>query len=56
MHRLGTAYTEYFNIRQERSGRLFESVFKAVLIESEEQLIHLSRYQLEELEGFPNGR
>lgn len=44
MHRLGTAYTEYFNIRQERSGRLFESTFKAVPVESEEQLIHLTRY------------
>lgn len=45
MHRLGTAYTGYFNIRQERSGRLFESSFKAVRVESEEQLIHLTRYQ-----------
>lgn len=45
MHRIGTAYTKYFNILQDRSGRLFESTFKAVLVESEEQLIHLSRYQ-----------
>ena len=45
MHRLGTAYTEYFNIRQERSGILFEGVFKAVLVKSEEQLLHLTRYQ-----------
>ena len=45
MHRLGTSYTNYFNIRQERSGRLFESTFKAVLVESEEQLLHLTRYQ-----------
>lgn len=45
MHRIGTAYTGYFNIRQERSGILFESVFKAVLVESEEQLLHLTRYQ-----------
>jgi putative transposase len=45
MHRLGTSYTNYFNIRQERSGRLFETSFKAVRVESEEQLLHLSRYQ-----------
>ena len=45
MHRLGTSYTNYFNIRQERSGILFEGVFKAVLVESEEQLLHLTRYQ-----------
>lgn len=45
MHRISTAYTGYFNIRQERSGVLFENVFKAVLVESEEQLLHLTRYQ-----------
>lgn len=45
MHRVGTAYAMYFNTRQDRSGRLFESSFKAVLVEFEEQLIHLSRYQ-----------
>ena len=45
MHRIGTAYTRYFNIRQNRSGRLFEGSFKAVRIDSDEQLIHLSRYQ-----------
>jgi len=44
MHRIGTAYTKYFNILQDRSGRLFENTFKAVLVESEEQLIHLTRY------------
>lgn len=44
MHRIGTAYTKYFNILQDRSGRLFENTFKAVLVESEEQLVHLSRY------------
>lgn len=45
MHRIGTAYTGYFNIRQERSGRLYETIFRAVMVESEEQLLHLSRYQ-----------
>lgn len=38
------AYTKYFNTKNQRSGPLLEGVFKAVLVESEEQLIHLSRY------------
>lgn len=45
MHRIGTAYTNYFNIYQERTGRLFETTFKAVPVESKEQLLHLTRYQ-----------
>lgn len=44
VHKIATGYTRYFNIRNERSGRLFETTYKAKLIESEEQLIHLSRY------------
>lgn len=38
------AYTKYFNTKYERTGRLFQGVFKAVYVESEEQLIHLTRY------------
>jgi len=64
MHRIGIAYTTYFNIRNERSGRLFETTYKAVLVESDEQLLHLTRYQhinprslglktLKELVGYP---
>lgn len=45
MHRIGISYTGYFNIREDRSGRLFESTFKAVRVESDEQLRHLTRYQ-----------
>jgi len=45
MHRIGTGFTNYFNIRQDRSGRLFESSFKAVMVDSDEQLLHLTRYQ-----------
>lgn len=44
LHRLGTSYTKYFNKKHNRTGRLFEYVFKAVRINSDEQLIHLSRY------------
>lgn len=42
--KLGTSYVMYFNIKYERTGRLFESQYKSVLIETDEQLIHLSRY------------
>ncbi|MCG2686418.1 transposase [Candidatus Parcubacteria bacterium] len=44
MHRLGTGYTNYFNLRHERSGTLFEGRFKYVRVESEIQLIYLSGY------------
>ena len=38
------SYTRYFNIKHSRPGSLFQGPFKAVCVESEEQLIHLSRY------------
>lgn len=44
MHQLNTSYTKYFNLNHKRTGRLFEYTFKAVHIESEEQLLHISRY------------
>lgn len=44
MHRLNTSYTKYFNINHKRTGRLFEYTFKAVQIDTDEQLIHVSRY------------
>lgn len=44
MHRLGTSYTNFFNTKYQRSGSLFQGTFKAVLVETEEQLAHLSRY------------
>ena len=58
------AYVKYFNTKYKRSGPLFENAFKAVYVENEEQLIHLSRYihinpvvssmiKKEELEFYP---
>lgn len=44
MSRLLTNYVMYFNKRYKRVGRLFQSVYKAVLIDSDVQLLHLSRY------------
>ncbi len=44
MHNLNTSYTMVFNKQNKRTGRLFESTFKANLITSDEQLIHVSRY------------
>jgi putative transposase len=44
LHRLGTSYTKYFNIKNKRTGSLFQGTFKAVHIESNEQLLHTSVY------------
>ncbi|MEO5645868.1 MAG: transposase [Candidatus Paceibacterota bacterium] len=44
MHKLSTGYTNYFNERYERNGSLFQGPYKAVHIESNEQLLHASVY------------
>jgi len=44
MRSLSTRYAYYFNKRHQRTGPLFQSRYKAVLIDSEEYLLHLSRY------------
>lgn len=38
------SYVKYWNIKYAHQGPLFEGIFKAVYIETDEQLLHLSRY------------
>lgn len=42
--KLSNSYTKYYNIKYRRVGPLLQGEFKAVLIESDEQLLHVSRY------------
>lgn len=44
MGKLSNSYTKYFNIKNKRIGPLLQGEFQAVHVESNEQLIHLSRY------------
>ena len=44
MRSLGTRYTMYFNKKYKRVGSLCQGVYKAVLIDTDIQLLHLSRY------------
>lgn len=44
MRSLGTRYVMYFNKRYDRVGHLFQGIYKAALVDSDEQLVHLSRY------------
>lgn len=41
---LSNSYTRYFNTKHERLGPIFEGMFKAVRIENDRQLVHVSRY------------
>lgn len=38
------SYSNYFNLKNHRTGSVFQSMFKAVRVESDEQLGHVSRY------------
>lgn len=65
MSNLTNSYTRYSNTKNERVGPLFQGKFKAVMIETDEQLLHVSRYihlnphtayvvkTLKELETYP---
>lgn len=44
LNAIGTRYAGYFNRKYKRVGPLFQGVYKAVPINSDEQLLHVSRY------------
>lgn len=44
MRRFIHSYTKYRNVKYSKQGPVFQGMFKAVLVESDEQLLHLSRY------------
>src|SRR3989344_1819754 len=44
MQKLGTSYTNYFNLKNNRVGPLFQGRFKAILVQKDEHLRHLYNY------------
>ena len=44
MHYLNMSYATYFNSRRKRHGPLYQGRFKAVLVQQDQYLHHLSRY------------
>lgn len=44
IQRISNSFAHYFSIKYKKRGHVFEDKFKAVHIEDEYQLIHLSRY------------
>lgn len=44
MRRIATTYAIYFNKRYKRVGYLFQGPYKAILVNNDSYLLHLSRY------------
>jgi len=44
MNNILSSYSHYFNIKHNRKGHLWEGRFKKVLVQTDEQLLHLTRY------------
>ena len=44
MRNFQDSYARYFNAKYKRAGGLFQSMFKAIRIETDEQFLHVSRY------------
>ena len=41
---LQNSFTRYYNLKRQKKGYLFEGQFRAVRIEDDQQLLHVSRY------------
>lgn len=44
LRKLSIIYSMYFNHRHKRVGHLFQGTFKAILVDNDQYLLHLSRY------------
>jgi putative transposase len=44
INKVFNSYSHYFNIKHNRKGPLFAGRFKRVLVQTDEQLLHLTRY------------
>lgn len=44
VRKISDSYAHYFNIKLQRRGGIFECRFKATRVETDEQLLHVSRY------------
>jgi len=44
MHRLSVSHSKYFNLKYSRVGTLFQGRFKAILVDTNDYLLHLSVY------------
>lgn len=44
MHHINGAYTNYFNVKRKRAGHLFQSRYKAILVDADDYANELSRY------------
>lgn len=54
MNSLSTRYVMYFNKKYKRVGPLYEGVYKAVLVSTNEYLLHLSRYIHKQASSIPS--
>lgn len=44
LQRIQTGYAKYFNAKYKKRGHLFQNVFRAIPVETDEQLLYLSAY------------
>jgi len=44
LQRIQTGYAKYFNTKYKKRGHLFQSAFRAIPVETDEQLLYLSAY------------